>query len=320
MAETLGSLLRAKRESLGLTLEEAERRTRLRVRHLQAIESDDLTTIPSVAQARGFIRTYAGFLGVSAEEIDERIGITRPRPRPASASAHQTNAPRTQPRPAVVRSLRRQFLRFDLLLGGAVVLVTVGLLLWGGYTLINSFASAAPEPTTSPLILAATETGTPVAGTQIGTPAAGGTQTGEGTPSGTQGPVATVLVPTVVPTTIPTPLGGVYTDVRIHLNIVQRAYLKIDVDGKTVFARRVIPGETCNPNPTCDFIGLRSIVVSTGNGAGIELIYNGVELGPMGTFGQAISRTFTIAGEVLPTAQPTSVPTITPTTTATPKP
>lgn len=316
MAETLGSLLRAKREALGLTLEEVEAQTKLRARHLQAIESDDLTTIPSVAQARGFIRSYSAFLGVNDEEISERIGVTRPRPRIAPSAPTR---PITRPRLVAAPSLKRRFFRMDLLLGALVTLITVSLLLWGGYNLIQNFSPSSGESTTAPLLSIASETVTGVAtaegGAVTGTPPAA-----DVTPVESETGAVTVVVPTVMSTAIPTPLGGVYTDVRIHLMILQRAYLIVDVDGKTVFSRRVLPGETCNPNSSCDFIGRRSVVVSTGNAAGIQLIFNGIDLGPLGTFGQMVSRSFAPAGEVVPTATPMLVPTITPTITQTPKP
>jgi cytoskeletal protein RodZ len=323
MAETLGGLLRAKRESLGLTLEDVEKQTHLRIRHLQAIESDDLSTIPSVAQARGFIRSYSTFLGVREEEIDARIGITRQRPKmQPSGPAGQSTRPVTRSRPVAAPSFKRRFLRLDLLLGVFITLLTVGLLVWGGYHLILNFSPQPSESTSGPFLPLPSQTAT--AGEAGETPSQNSSP--EGMPSPDTTPLesasapATVVVPTSAPTPIPTPLGGVYTDVRIHLAVMQRAYLKVEVDGKVAFAGRVLPGDTCSPNPSCDFIGRRTVAVSTGNGVGIQLIFNGIDMGPLGTFGQLVSRIFTPEGETIPTLSPTPVLTATPTETPTKKP
>jgi cytoskeleton protein RodZ len=323
MAETLGGLLRAKREALGLTLEDVEKQTHLRIRHLQAIESDDLTTIPSVTQAHGFIRSYSTFLGVRDEEIDARTGITRPRPKSQpSTSAGQAARPATKPRPVAAPSFTRRFLHLDFLLGVFMTVLTVGLLVWGGYHLILNFSSPSSEATSGPFLSLASHTAT--VGAPAGTPSADvspqASNPADATPQESESAPATVVVPTAAPTNIPTPLGGVYTDVRVRLAVIQRAYLKVEVDGRVAFAGRVLPGDTCSPNPTCDFTGRQKVVVSTGNGAGVALEFNGIDLGPLGGFGQLVSRTFTPQGETVPTPAPPPIPSVTPTGIATQKP
>lgn len=64
MEQTIGTALRLRREEKKLTLEQVSQETRIRINYLQAIENDQLTALPSLAQARGFIRLYANFLGL----------------------------------------------------------------------------------------------------------------------------------------------------------------------------------------------------------------------------------------------------------------
>ena len=366
MAETLGSLLRKKRESLGLTLEKVEGFTHIRLKHLQAIESDDLSAIPSVPQARGFIRNYATFLGVNPDEIAAQIGATRPRPGkspavpppevPAAAqpktagpsenpppvppaqpappvSSTQPRAPITapvvsrsaayaknRPRPAAARRL--SWLRLDMLLGGAVTLVIIALLSWGGYHIALSLRGSATPTSTGPFLPLGTESpGAAVTGE--GTGVLSGSEsapegTGELTPGmATSDPAitpGTLSVATPIPTSFPTPLGGVYTDVRIHIIVVQRAFLEVEVDGAVKLSGRVLPGETY------DFIGQRTVKISTGNGAGIQVVFNGVGGGTMGGFGEVVSRTYTPTGVLEPIPQPSATPSVTPTPTNTQKP
>lgn len=69
MDENVGQQLRQAREAQKLTLEQVSRATHIRTHYLQALESGEFDTLPSLVQARGFIRGYAGFLGVNAESL-----------------------------------------------------------------------------------------------------------------------------------------------------------------------------------------------------------------------------------------------------------
>jgi cytoskeleton protein RodZ len=69
MTETIGQQLRQARKSRLLTLEEVSQTTHMRIRYLQALEADDIDSIPSIAQARGFLRSYANFLGLEADSL-----------------------------------------------------------------------------------------------------------------------------------------------------------------------------------------------------------------------------------------------------------
>ncbi|AAR34441.1 DUF4115 domain-containing protein [Geobacter sulfurreducens] len=69
---SVGTLLREAREARSLSLDEAARVTRLGKNYLVALESDEFDKLPNLAYARGFIRVYAGFLGLSADELLRR--------------------------------------------------------------------------------------------------------------------------------------------------------------------------------------------------------------------------------------------------------
>jgi len=84
-----GAALRERREQQGLDLTEVARRTRVPLRHLQAIEAGEYASLPSITYAVGFARAYARAVGgnevsVAAEvrrEV-ERLGRTRPEYEP----------------------------------------------------------------------------------------------------------------------------------------------------------------------------------------------------------------------------------------------
>ena len=68
---TIGEKLRQKREENGISLEKAAQETNIRIQYLQAIEADKSEVLASPAQARGFTRLYATFLGLDALALFE---------------------------------------------------------------------------------------------------------------------------------------------------------------------------------------------------------------------------------------------------------
>lgn len=64
MDETVGKILREKRESLCLTIDEVAKKTSLRAEYLEKIENDDFSVFRTPIYAKGTIRGYANFLGL----------------------------------------------------------------------------------------------------------------------------------------------------------------------------------------------------------------------------------------------------------------
>jgi cytoskeletal protein RodZ len=64
MKYTVGDLLQRARAEKKLTLEEVEKRTRIRSKYLEAIEQNKWTIFPSKVYISGIIRSYASFLGM----------------------------------------------------------------------------------------------------------------------------------------------------------------------------------------------------------------------------------------------------------------
>jgi cytoskeletal protein RodZ len=68
---TPGSILRQTREEKKLSLDQVFNAIKIRVNYLQALENDQLDLLPSRAQARGFIRLYASYLGLDPYSLLE---------------------------------------------------------------------------------------------------------------------------------------------------------------------------------------------------------------------------------------------------------
>jgi len=65
----LGETLQRARLARGVTLEEAERTTRISRRYLEALENEKFGLLPAPVYARGFLRTYARYLGLEPADL-----------------------------------------------------------------------------------------------------------------------------------------------------------------------------------------------------------------------------------------------------------
>lgn len=113
----IGSSLREARERQKLELSRIERDTRIRPKFLQALEDEQFDRLPAPAYAKGFLRTYADYLGLDAQRfVDEYNAHFAPAEEPQAA--------------APVRIRRPGRLRRRLLVVLPVALA-VGLVAWG---------------------------------------------------------------------------------------------------------------------------------------------------------------------------------------------
>ena len=70
--QTLGALLRERREQRSVSLADVEKGTRIRQKYLAAIEADEWHLLPGEVVGRGFLRNYANFLRLDADSLLER--------------------------------------------------------------------------------------------------------------------------------------------------------------------------------------------------------------------------------------------------------
>jgi cytoskeleton protein RodZ len=71
MDSGVGTILRRTRTRHEIELSEVEAATRIRCRYLRAIEDEEWDVLPAGVYRRGFIRTYASFLGLDGERLVE---------------------------------------------------------------------------------------------------------------------------------------------------------------------------------------------------------------------------------------------------------
>jgi len=325
MTETVGPLLRAARETLGQTLEEIESITHIRARHLAALEADDYAALPAPAQARGFLKNYAQYLGLDLQDmlglyeasLRRKPGrsVARPAAEPLAGAPDQGKPGRARPgiKAAVrqsshptqvgVRSARRPSTapsptprlastipaRPRRRLFSADLLVALVIMLMLGALLVwgglQLAATFAQTPTPTLSALVGTA-GTPAAATATFAPE----------------PSATAA--------LPTPAAS-YEGINITVRAEQRTWVSVSVDGQPAFAGLMPPGEAR------EFIGQSVVEVLTGNGLATRVIWNGVDQGLLGQLGQVVTRLWTLEGMIIPTPTPTPTPEVTATPAAT---
>jgi len=101
-APHVGEILLTARERKGVDLARAERETKIRARHLMALESGDLADLPAQVYAKGFLRNYSTYLGLDADEMLARWRKEIDQPRAAEA-------PSVKPPPQPITAPSRGF-------------------------------------------------------------------------------------------------------------------------------------------------------------------------------------------------------------------
>lgn len=301
----VGQRLRQQRELLGLSLDDVARHTRLRLYYLQSLETGDIAGLPSLVQGRGMLENYAEFLGLDPEPLLLRYaeGIQMRHVLRLSARTDLKTQPirrRRSPLRPQRRSMPaplRRLLSPDILIGVTFTVFLVIFVLWGAIRIFTMRSGETPTSTAPSIaeVLLATVTASqpPTAVTE--------------TP--TQPNDQPVLLPGS-DTTLTPETTGFPGDVQVYLTVVQRAFLRVLVDGKVQFEGRVIPGSAY------PFAGESQIEIVTSNGAALRVYYNQQDLGLMGLYGQVVYRIYTAQGVMTPTSTVTRTPT--PTTRVTP--
>ncbi|MBN1876336.1 MAG: DUF4115 domain-containing protein [Anaerolineae bacterium] len=268
MTDELGSWLRRKRESQQLTLSDAEKALRIRRRYLEALEVGDYAALPGEIQARGFLRNYARYLGLPAEEALARYDVeVRGRPITLTPVAVQDVRGRAIERPSVfspppseeeeVASVRAGIPRAAVWAILAVLifflLVLFGSLVWLQLEKFRTQPSVTPIVTLSPMQSTPTE-------------------------------VSTSVPPVFVPS----------ADGRVNLRLMpnEHVWISLSADERIVFQGIAEPGQILEASAE------EILIAATGNGGAFQLYINGTDWGPLGAQGAIVRRAWSPTGEV----------------------
>ncbi|MFO8041573.1 MAG: helix-turn-helix domain-containing protein [Alkalispirochaeta sp.] len=98
--ESIGAKLFNARNDKGVSIEQAARDTHIAKRFIEAMEQEDFDEFPGEAYLLGFLRNYAGYLGLSAEEVVTLYHNIRiqEQPAPIDELLDRTPSPKLLPR------------------------------------------------------------------------------------------------------------------------------------------------------------------------------------------------------------------------------
>ncbi len=274
--EEIAKTLKEARHRLGLTLEEAERSTRIRAHYLEALEKGELQSIPSQVQARGFLKNYSEYLGLDSGPILQRYSEVVHSQRTLPLRRVRQDDQATRPSVAV----RRRRISADLVIAGVITIAVLAVLVWG-IGLVASSLRGQPQAESAFLI----PTFTPTA-------------EGE-TPGSEQALLAVAQTPTPPSIEIP---PGLTNALDLRLLIERRSWINVEVDGEVKESRRAAPGELH------EFQGEQLIKVTTANGGGVRVFFRGDDQGLLGELNEIVTRLWVRSGAITPTPSATPNP------------
>jgi len=242
---TLGETLRQARLDKGVSLADAARDTRIRRGYLEALEAEDPAALPPAVYTRGFLRTYAEYLGLdSSAMVDLYQPQARREPGPTLRAA--------VPRVAIPRQIPLRPVLYGI---SSIVFIAMLGFAWNWYQDVQHTLR---------------EGDTALRG-RAGTPTPLGVRLPTPLPISIASPSPTVT-PTPEPSPTPTPVvDGILVEFRTNA----RVYVEAAVDGKQVLAETVAAG-TQRSLP----LGKSSVVLRASVGSAVDVTVNGAHQDP----------------------------------------
>ncbi len=94
--ESVGQFLKKERELRQITLQEVADGTKISIRRLRSIEADQLDDLPAEVFVRGFIRSYAEYIGIDPEDAILRLEEDLPQEELEMKNVRRLSASDTQ--------------------------------------------------------------------------------------------------------------------------------------------------------------------------------------------------------------------------------
>jgi cytoskeleton protein RodZ len=289
---SFGERLRREREMRGITLDEIAESTKISRRHLESLEKEDFDSLPGGIFNRGFVRSYARYLG-----IDEDQAVTDYAAAAAEPAEAENRFPIAVPEPDPELNPRRSGLPLILAL---LALVAVLAIFWArtrsrstenAEAGAGTAAASTPGAARSPALPASNAVPNPTPGAL---PTVAGADPAATPPPAIAGRAASpnqgavVVEPVASPGTAQSPERVFSVKVRAK----EDAWVNLTADGKTMISRVLSAGEEQS------FHAGKRIVFTTGNAGGVDVSFNGKGLGTIGNESEKRVLTFTPSGLV----------------------
>lgn len=129
MAETLGEKLKQAREERGVTISEVAEQTRISPLYLDSIDKDDYRPLPGGIFNKGFIKSYAKYVGVDENEAMQDYAHLMATQEPSEEDEETKTY-----RPQVLTDNSNSRSMIPTVIGAVIIL---GLMTWGLLSLVN---------------------------------------------------------------------------------------------------------------------------------------------------------------------------------------
>ena len=254
----IGDLLRRERERQNLSIKDIEKATSIRALYIDAIEKGEYKTLPGEVYAKGFVRNYANYLKLNAneivnafneemhpqEELQEAAGSSSAEEARQEQSAERNREEYRGPKITSLESYpmekKSHGVRNALMVAAAVFVVAfAALIAFGG-----------DEEPSAPAPRAKTQT--------------------------QQGQKQTEVAPK------PAADG-----VEMKLSFTDRCWTEVVVDGKTEFEGTAEKGKVLTLK------GKDKVRITAGNAGALNYSLNGKDMGAIGQRGEVVEKTFT---------------------------
>ncbi len=128
--QTLGSILRRRRESLDISISEAEQATRIRSHYIEALEGGEYDQLKDDVYTKGYVKNYADYLGLETKPIVKLYEQERAGQREMKRQSRRGNDVKLGVKP--IKSARVVITpkSFALLSVIAIVALVVGYIIW----------------------------------------------------------------------------------------------------------------------------------------------------------------------------------------------
>ncbi len=272
---SVGAVLKTERERQGRDLAEIAGELCITQRYLRAIEQDDLKSLPGTFFYKSFVRQYAASLGVDESllqpGIESLTAVLEPLPLPGADPKYGRRAepPPLRDLDPIVREANRRYFP-DSQIGLPVAALLAMLLATSGfYAWYNKASQSAPPVPAGERTARADHPAPPPAQPAAAAPVK-----------------AETASPASLNVTSTTSADGV-NHVVLNLSATEKTWLSITSEGKQIFSGILEPSQTKT------LTGLDVAKMKVGNAGGLEVMWNGKPIGPIGPRGQVRIVLFT---------------------------
>ncbi|MGH2536983.1 MAG: helix-turn-helix domain-containing protein [Candidatus Promineifilaceae bacterium] len=296
--DNLGEVLREAREARGLTLGDVQNTTKINSRFLEALEDGNYAALPTAVHVRGYLRNYARYLGLDAQPLVERYdsqAARHPRaPRPDALSFDKP-LPLRDDQPffdpvnvemAESGHARRDTSALPRLAIILALLFAIGMVVSRFLPLLRGEAAGGQDfgqtiqDVVGGMVAGAEESPTPDAGLLPGA----------GTPiTSTSRNDSALVLPTLTPTRPELP--ATLETIRLRLDITERTWMQVTIDGEIVFEGQARSGEGPFEWEAQDEAQLKA-----GNAIAIFVTINDVQLGKLGGRAEVLDEIWVTTG------------------------